>query len=376
GIDDNCNDLIDINDPQCLDNCRGRTCSDYPDQNSCEQDICRFGCVYENNQCINSGARDSDGDGVLDSIDQCYNPGYNGLVNNFGCPYRQSYNNILIEYPSVLKYADLNRIDRLVFKDRNNFVRFDYLVETSLIRQRNNEDEPLPIDTFLTIQKNKVNLNPNELPGLNKRARLIFFEVEFNNPLVLRDGAICSSCTLSFDIDTKILNVVVPGFSLYEVVNGDDFGGQGGDDRDGGDGGGGGSRSRQETPAYQCSDGIDNDNDGLIDYPSDSGCVSPIDNSELDIIECTENWICEDYGECVDGIRTRECYDFNGCGTTERMPATQDACEIDTFVPFEDEDRKGGLSAGQIIVTTLLISIVGLSVIIEEIIRRKRKNKV
>ncbi|MEK6926011.1 MAG: BPL-N domain-containing protein [Nanoarchaeota archaeon] len=32
----------------------------------------------------------------------------------------------------------------------------------------------------------------------------------------------------------------------------------------------------------QCSDGIDNDNDTLIDYPNDLGCVSLSDNSEID----------------------------------------------------------------------------------------------
>src|SRR5262249_39650325 len=34
----------------------------------------------------------------------------------------------------------------------------------------------------------------------------------------------------------------------------------------------------------QCSDGIDNDADGKIDYPSDPGCSSPIDNSETYVL--------------------------------------------------------------------------------------------
>lgn len=32
----------------------------------------------------------------------------------------------------------------------------------------------------------------------------------------------------------------------------------------------------------QCSDGVDNDGDGLIDYPADPGCSGAMDNSELD----------------------------------------------------------------------------------------------
>jgi len=35
--------------------------------------------------------------------------------------------------------------------------------------------------------------------------------------------------------------------------------------------------------APQCSDGIDNDGDGLIDYPADPGCSSPDDDDETDV---------------------------------------------------------------------------------------------
>ena len=33
-------------------------------------------------------------------------------------------------------------------------------------------------------------------------------------------------------------------------------------------------------PAAWCSDGIDNDGNGFIDYPDDPGCFSPDDNDE------------------------------------------------------------------------------------------------
>ena len=34
------------------------------------------------------------------------------------------------------------------------------------------------------------------------------------------------------------------------------------------------------SPTYQCNDGLDNDGDGLIDYPNDPGCSSSTDNDE------------------------------------------------------------------------------------------------
>ena len=36
-------------------------------------------------------------------------------------------------------------------------------------------------------------------------------------------------------------------------------------------------------PVPACSDGLDNDNDGLIDFPNDSGCTSNTDGNEIDI---------------------------------------------------------------------------------------------
>ena len=37
----------------------------------------------------------------------------------------------------------------------------------------------------------------------------------------------------------------------------------------------------QILPITECSDGVDNDNDGLIDFPADGGCENAIDNTEL-----------------------------------------------------------------------------------------------
>ena len=41
----------------------------------------------------------------------------------------------------------------------------------------------------------------------------------------------------------------------------------------------------------QCLDGLDNDNDGFIDYPADPGCSKPSDNSELNLFEILESLV-------------------------------------------------------------------------------------
>ncbi len=50
--------------------------------------------------------------------------------------------------------------------------------------------------------------------------------------------------------------------------------------------------SNTQTASYQCSDGIDNDGDGKIDYPTDPGCSSSTDNDEYNapvVYACSDN---------------------------------------------------------------------------------------
>jgi len=118
----------------------------------------------------------------------------------------------------------------------------------------------------------------------------------------------------------------------------------------GGGGGGGGG-----APDNACEDGIDNDGDGLIDYPDDPGCLSQLDDDEVDCytdIDCANNKICEAQ-KCVpcredwtctswtpekcppSEIQTRTCEDLNNCGTTQLKPEEQKECEY-----IEPEDEK------------------------------------
>src|SRR5579871_5690245 len=51
-------------------------------------------------------------------------------------------------------------------------------------------------------------------------------------------------------------------------------------------------------PCSQCQDGIDNDGDGLIDYPNDPGCFAPEQNSEED--DCPSGPNCPQCGNGID----------------------------------------------------------------------------
>lgn len=43
-----------------------------------------------------------------------------------------------------------------------------------------------------------------------------------------------------------------------------------------------------QLPNPQCSDGIDNDGDGLVDFPADPDCTDALDDSEADLPQCSD----------------------------------------------------------------------------------------
>jgi large repetitive protein len=70
--------------------------------------------------------------------------------------------------------------------------------------------------------------------------------------------------------------------------------------------GGGATKTPEQAPRPQCSDGLDNDGDGKIDWPIDPGCTSASDDSEAD--DCPSGPNCP---VCSNGV------DDDGDGTTD-----------------------------------------------------------
>ncbi|MFH1500998.1 MAG: hypothetical protein ABIE22_03570 [archaeon] len=76
-------------------------------------------------------------------------------------------------------------------------------------------------------------------------------------------------------------------------------------------GGGGGSR----FPPRECEDGIDNDEDGLVDFIDDPGCTNLLDDSEFN--PCFVKWECSDWTSCKKSTQQRVCNDLNSCEETK-----------------------------------------------------------
>jgi hypothetical protein len=80
--------------------------------------------------------------------------------------------------------------------------------------------------------------------------------------------------------------------------------------------------SEDSPPSPQCADGRDNDNDGKIDFPADPGCFAPNQDSEVD--DCPNGPTCP---QCADGIDN----DGNGLIDFPADPGCSSASDTDEY---------------------------------------------
>lgn len=114
--------------------------------------------------------------------------------------------------------------------------------------------------------------------------------------------------------------------------------GGGGNSGGGGSGGGGGGS-----------------NNNLVDLGGIGGCV--------------ELWTCGEFGDCISGLKTRECYDIHSCGTDVKKPEFTQGCDV------LGGDSNGGAEYGTIFAVSL-IGLGGLGVLIWAVVQISKKKVV
>ncbi|MEK6792884.1 MAG: hypothetical protein AABX96_02755 [Nanoarchaeota archaeon] len=250
---------------------------------------------------------DGDNDGVAGRYDICPNTETGEIVNLDGCPIPSTS-----EFSSQLT-TNLALSTNLLRQTGlsigiNNLGRIEYNTQEIRLLRFNNRRQSLDgldIDKAIEIINNKISVNSVDYPELNKPARLTFYNLTYANsptPTVQTSNgfSVCFDCISSSYLAGNYI-MTVSNFSNYSTQTstcGDNYcnlhescsicssdcgscsapapGPSGG-----GGGGGGGGRPTPKI-VTECSDKKDNDNDGYIDYPYDSGCLNKEDNIELD----------------------------------------------------------------------------------------------
>ncbi|MEM5773152.1 MAG: PGF-pre-PGF domain-containing protein [Candidatus Aenigmatarchaeota archaeon] len=77
---------------------------------------------------------------------------------------------------------------------------------------------------------------------------------------------------------------------------------------------------------------------------------------------CEENWVCSEWGECVQGWQTRTCRDINNCGTTQRKPIEAQSCAVPTVI-----------ISTELLVGIAAIIILVIGVLAWKFVRKKRR---
>ncbi len=96
------------------------------------------------------------------------------------------------ELPKNLNNVDLEKIEELFLK-RTGFGLISFLESINLSRIENLSD-------YVVIQKNFISIDSENFPELNKPAVLTFYGLDFENPVILKDGEPCEDCEiLSYD---------------------------------------------------------------------------------------------------------------------------------------------------------------------------------
>ncbi|MEK7635592.1 MAG: hypothetical protein AAB405_00710 [Patescibacteria group bacterium] len=96
------------------------------------------------------------------------------------------------------------------------------------------------------------------------------------------------------------------------------------------------------SPTYQCSDSIDNDSDGLTDYPNDPGCSSLTDNDEYNAP--VQNFLPEQYIQAESGQLTSTQTGTSGSDTyiytnTDNTGSAKYTFDISTSGQYKLEAR-------------------------------------
>ena len=248
---------------------------------------------------------DLDGDGINGMFDVCPNTASGDNVNSDGCSVPST-----TEFSPVITSNLAQSNDLFRHKDLSVGVsgigRIEYLnQELRLLRFniRTQSFDGLDLNDAIEISQNRIKVNTTGYPELDQTARITFYGLNYaQTPIVtMNEGngfvdCLSSVCSVvSYNSNTGTLVVDVVGFSEYSTRESPNTG----TTNSGSSGSGSGSTGfipPRNTIIPQCKDNLDNDGDGLVDYPADTGCLNAQDNIELEA-DATQGTISQNGSE-------------------------------------------------------------------------------
>jgi hypothetical protein len=193
------------------------------------------------------------------------------------------------------------------------YIKFSSSVNVTRFRR---DPNLLKNNVLITLNKVKIDNTLSEL--INKPAHVYMRGIDFKNPIILKNGATCNSCTnINYDKSSDILRFDVSGFSEYTIVEGEYCGNN------------------------VCSASYGEACDKCV---ADCGLCSEPPGDDVDDINtnqtCSPRWTCE-WGPCLNGAQSLVCNDANRCNTISGKPTDTRSCSGQSNCIDSDGDGYG-----------------------------------
>lgn len=267
--------------------------------------LCYSSAIVPNPIC----SPDQDCDSVPDSLDLCPSTSTGSEVSQLnGCPVPIATEFTSASTTNFFSIPDLNNVLSLNLHT-TGMGGIQYVNPLSVLRLVSGVHQAINLNDAVQISNNLISVDSVNYPELSGIATVTLEGLNYSDVTPMTRSSSSGSFTLCSSTQCDDLTysggtftMRVSGFSEYSASQaqcGDSYcslgetcsscasdcgicssqpsSGNGG----GGGGGGGGSVRSPVATLSQCNDKLDNDGDGLIDYPSDKGCFTLQDNSEV-----------------------------------------------------------------------------------------------
>lgn len=354
----NCNDnnACTINDICSQGKCGG-TAKDCNDNLSCTTDSCQNGiCIHTALNCVCQFNTDCE-DGNVCTDNSCVNDSCISSPNAQTCDDgdkttaddKCSDNKCVGENmrPKNTKFKNSISTNTEAITDLSNVKNFRLGIPNKALIKFSKAVNLSEIDLDeIKIENGSVSIDSEDLPTLNVSAEIVFYKVEFKNPIVLKDGKPCEECKIISKTGSTII-VSVSHFTTYTLAEG----------------------------SY-CGDKICQSGENCTSCNSDCGtCSNPV------VQKCVSKWKCEIWSECDETeIQTRTCTDLNSCSNETNQKDEEKSCDYiddtqNTETPTTTKSETNWILISLIVGMILILIIVFFATYGSEILEKLRKRK-
>ncbi len=201
---------------------------------------------------------------------------------------------------------DLDDVKEIVL-ERKDYGKIRFIGNINIARK-------IDIDSFTNISGYRIFVNSSSLPELNVSAIITLYNVTLKNPRIMKDETACpeSMCrVLNYTNSTLVFNVT--GFSEYFI---------------------------EETPLEPEPQTASSSSSG-----GSSGGSSGSSGGGGTAFVCNQDWKCEEWSGCIEGLQTRNCNFVNisqhtqdaECPKLENTPQISQSCAVISNLPPETE---------------------------------------